>query len=53
MLEKIKKYLRNSFILAFTFTFTTAIIIMQIVSNGNVLMNGRNERDLIRREELC
>ena len=52
MLKKIKKYLRNSFILAFTFTFTTAII-MQIVNNSNILTNDRNERDLIRREQLC
>ena len=50
MLEKIKRYLKNSFISTFTFTFTTAIIILQIVNNDNILANGRNERDYIRRE---
>ena len=53
MLEKIKKYLKNSFISTFTSTFTAAIIILQIVNNGNVLTDGRNERDYIRREQFC
>ena len=49
---KDKKILKNSFISTFTFTFTTTIIIMQIFNNGNILTNGRNERDYIRRERL-
>ena len=53
MLEKMKKYLKNSFISTFTFIFTAAIIILQIVNNGNVLTDGRNERDCIRRERFC
>ena len=52
MLEKIKKCVKNSFILAFTFTFTTAIMIFHIV-NINILKNGRSERDFIRKKRLC
>ena len=54
MLEKIKKkkYVKNSFISTFTLTFTTAIIILKIVDDGNILMNGRNRRDDIRREQI-
>ena len=52
MLEKIKKYLKNNFISTFTLTFTTAIIILQIGNNGNILANNRNERDYIRREGI-
>ena len=36
MPEKIKKYLKNSFISIFTFTFTITITILQIVNNGNI-----------------
>ena len=36
--------LENIFISAFTFTFTTTIIVLQIVNDGNVLTNGRNGR---------
>ena len=45
MHEKIKRYLKNRFVSTFTFTFTTAIIVFQIVNNNNILTNGRNERD--------
>ena len=31
----------------FTFTFTTTRLILQIVNNGNVLTDSRNERDYI------
>ena len=53
MLEKEKKYVLNLFISIFTFTFTTAITILQIVNNGNVLTDGRNEKDYVRREQIC
>ena len=43
---------KNSFISAFTFTFTIAMLILQIVNNSNILRNGRNKRDYIRRERL-
>ena len=67
MFEKIKKYVRNSFILVFTFTLATTIIMLEIVNdgniltdgknekivnNGNMIRNGRNERDYIRRERI-
>ena len=35
---------KNIFISAFTFTFTTTIIVLQIVNDGNILTNGRNGR---------
>ena len=50
--KKKKKYVKNSFISTFTLTFTTAIIILKIVDDGNILMNGRNRRDDIRREQI-
>ena len=50
MLKKIRKCLQNSFIS--TFTSTTTIMILQIVNN-DILTDGRNERDYIRRERLC
>ena len=67
MFEKIKKYVENSFILVFTFTFATTIIMLEIVKDGNILTDGRNEkivnnsnilrdgrneRDYIRRERI-
>ena len=45
MHEKIKRYPKKRFISTFTFTFTTAIIVLQIANNDNILTNGRNERD--------
>ena len=37
----------------FKITFTATIKILQIVNNGNTLTDGRNERDYIRREQIC
>ena len=51
MFNKIKSYLQNTFILTFTHTFTAAIIILQIVNNGNILTDSRNEREYLRRKQ--
>ena len=49
-LDKIKSFLQDTFILAFTYTFTAAIIILQIVNSGNILTDGR-EREYFRKKQ--
>ena len=53
-LNKIKKYLKNNFISVFTYTFSTLIIILETVNNGNILTVGSGTREeKVASKEIC
>ena len=43
MFEKIKKMLKNTFILTFSYTFTVLTILL-IINNGNILTDGSTNK---------
>ena len=53
MFEKIKKILKNTFILTFSYTFTVLTLLL-IVNNGNILTDGStNKRERERLQRQC
>ena len=52
MFEKIKRILKNSFVVTFCHTFVmTCFLLILIVNNGNILTGGnKNERERVQRE---
>ena len=52
MINKIKNFLQNTFVLSFSYTFTALIIILQIANNGNIL-TGLREREYFKKKKVC
>ena len=52
MINKIKNFLQNTFVLSFSYTFTALIIILQIANNGNIL-TGLRERESFKKKKVC
>ena len=51
MINKIKNFLQNTFVLSFSYTFTALIIILQIANNGNILTDLR-EREYFKKKRF-